>query len=133
MKRPTPASDRARQMGLDSRRPEERLPENGHLAQADFSIALLCALQQVGDGSFVQPVKQLLRNGWINKRVKAAAAESLPYLQAIAEQEQNRDRLVRAALAPKGSDQSARLVRPVGTGTDTRRELLLRPLDEEAV
>lgn len=108
-------------------------PKNGQETEAAFIIALLKALQQIGDGTFVGPVKRLARlDGYgSGKKVQAASRECLPYLEAFAERERQSGTLVRAATAPDNEQTSALLLRPAGIGrTSDAQAVLVRPLEE---
>lgn len=110
------------------------LPGNGQEEAAAFTIALLQALQQVGDGSFVEPVRRMtfLDAFGIGKQVQAVARETLPYLEAFAEREQKSGTLMRAAIAPEDDSARSRLLRAARTDLHPDAQtLLVRPSEEE--
>lgn len=102
-----------------------------------FDIALLKALQQIGDSFFVAPVANLVlcKKEFLSSRsrpvIQAASEECLPYLKAFAEQEAKSGSLVRSASAPEGEAQSTILVRPAANNIDPESTVLLRPISRE--
>jgi hypothetical protein len=97
-----------------------------HGDPADLQIAILKALEQVGDSKALPHVQRLAREqaSWARaRRVKEAAEACLPFLLKRVEQERAAGTLLRATTADETSNA---LLRPAGGGhTDT--ETLLRP------
>lgn len=99
-----------------------------HVRNADYLVAALAALEQVGDERAL-PVVENLAAGRIPtaeaKRVQAAAQECLPYLQTRSEQQRASQTLLRAsALSATPSDT---LLRPAQGALPTEPSELLRP------
>jgi hypothetical protein len=95
---------------------------------ADLQVAILKAFEQVGDGKAL-PVVERMAVGPAQtadqQRVKAAAVECLPFLQARAIREQAHQTLLRASSASEPNPDI--LLRPAGTATTTEAQELLRP------
>lgn len=95
-----------------------------------FTVSLLGALQQVGDASFIEPVQEMVQDGPIDRSVRKAALECLPYLEAFALQEQRSGTLVRVAPIPEDATPRAILGRPAASPPTAEPALLLRPLED---
>lgn len=110
-----------------------RFHEHRKATEVEFILALLRALQQVGDSSFIEPVELLIEQGSdsIGRRIQPAAKECLPYLQFFAEQEAKSGTLVRAVTTPVDEQASSRLVRPAATRPDVEPAVLLRSASRE--
>lgn len=95
---------------------------------ADFLVAVLAALEQVGDGRALPMVESLAAGRIVTaepKRVQAAAQECLPYLQTRYEQQQASQTLLRAsALSETPSNTLLRPAQGVGA---TEAVEMLRP------
>ncbi len=115
-------------------------------ADVDLKLAILRALEQVGDARAIPAVRKLLTPprvagfliGGMDRMLKVgvgakldaihrAAAECLPYLEQRAEAERMRERLLRPAAAPTNAADI--LLRPAGGAPTTPDELLLRPVE----
>ncbi len=71
--------------------------------EEDFQLALLKALEQIGDSATLPYVQRLcIAEPWnpVEKRIKRAARECLPYLEAHAEEEQRGGTLLRPSQSP---------------------------------
>lgn len=103
-----------------------------HTQNAEFLLAALKALEQMGDGEHLTVVEQLA-SGTVSTaapaRVQAAARECLPFLRARFDQQQARASLLRASDIRYAS--SAALLRPAA-GVPARTAELLRPLDSRS-
>lgn len=96
--------------------------------RADFQIAILKAFQQVGGEKELSVVEQLAtreaKTG-LQKEIREAAKECLPYLQARVEQERGRQTLLRPSESP---EQTANiLLRPALGSVSEDSMHLLRP------
>jgi hypothetical protein len=92
-----------------------------------FMLAILKALEQVGDDTSVPPVKQLaeaLATSPAQRRVCTAARECLPALQLRAANHQSSHTLLRASSATSTAVEM--LVRPANGAMITEQEQLLR-------
>lgn len=107
---------------------------NGYLnrdaarSHPDFVIALLAALEQVGDTTalpLVQALAEMEARSARERHVVEAAGRCLPYLRLCADANQQSQTLLRAAHAP-GPDADI-LVRPAQPGVTGDTALLVRP------
>jgi hypothetical protein len=125
---------------------KEGMSVGTNAADVALKLAILRALEQIGDGRAIPAVKRLqspprvagLVLGFLDRRfhigardrieeVCRAARDCLPFLEERAAAERLRDRLLRPAMAPtRGPD---RLLRPAGGSPTTPDELLLRPVE----
>jgi hypothetical protein len=99
-----------------------------NLTNADFLVAALKALEQIGDGSAL-PVVESLASGKLKsvapQRVRQAAQECLPFLQTRSDQQRASQTLLRASgLSETAIDTLLRPAQGVVTTLDTE---LLRP------
>jgi hypothetical protein len=95
--------------------------------EPDFVIAVLKALEQIGDAAALPYVHHLAQGSprTVNrKRVQAAACDCLPYLQARIEQQHSRQTLLRAA-SPAVAPET--LLRPAAALSGADPDELLRP------
>jgi hypothetical protein len=100
--------------------------------EADFLIAILKALEQVGDEKALRCVENraaLEPQDADGRRVQKAATACLPHLRERIEQERVAAILLRPAIAP--ADLGATLLRPAQGVGDTDSTLLLRPVAED--
>ena len=96
----------------------------------DLQCALLKALEQVGDATFIPAVVRLTRRRARTpgqKKVRQAALECLPMLQANRGESEASRTLLRAS-QPKQTDPNM-LLRPVSGGSETDKVELLRGTD----
>jgi hypothetical protein len=125
---------------------KEGMSVGTNAADVALKLAILRALEQIGDGRAIPAVKRLqspprvagLVLGFLDRRfhigardrieqVCRAARDCLPFLEERAAAERLRDRLLRPAMAPtRGPDL---LLRPAGGSPTTPDELLLRPVE----
>jgi hypothetical protein len=104
---------------------------NAH-RDVDFLLAILKALEQVGDASALPPVQRLAEGAghtYNQRRVRRAARECLPYLEARAEQQRASQTLLRASSAVATTPQM--LLRPATGGNNAEPQQLLRPGAQE--
>lgn len=97
----------------------------------DYVVALLRALEQVGDVAAVAPVRALAEARFRTarqRRISEAARECLPYLLNVAEKNQQSQLLLRASHAP--GTETDRLLRPAAGVGSHDPEWLLRAADE---
>jgi hypothetical protein len=88
-------------------------------------LAILRAYPQIGDESDLEAVGMLLANDSHGElAIRWAAQNCLPFLQAKAEQRQNRDSLLRASDQPNAP---AELLRPAAATETNETQQLLRP------
>lgn len=100
----------------------------GNIAkEADFLVAILTALEQVGDAQAIPYVEALVKSAPSNSPVAEAARNCLPYLQQNAHQQSNAETLLRAA----SNDVTDTLLRPVNGTVETAPEQLLRAADRD--
>lgn len=104
-------------------RARERLSNDTRAAEA-LALSALTALENVGDGRAVTPVRRMVNTGW-TAPVNALATRLLPILQERQRQEDAREMLLRGAMTPPPS--SELLLRPAVTPPADPPELLLRP------
>jgi hypothetical protein len=100
--------------------------------RADVTLAILKAFEQVGDSKLLPNVEKLARGeGHTAKetQVRKEAQHCLEFLQARAEQERQRQTLLRPAMA--GETAPEELLRPAAGGLATDPELLLRAAEKE--
>jgi len=90
----------------------------------DLTLAILKALEQIGDGRALEAVERLASKSK-DARVRQAAEECLPALRESAEIARQSAILLRPAEAPA----DATLLRPAGKG-EAEEALLLRPADQ---
>ncbi len=99
-----------------------------NVKNADFLIAALAALEQVGDGRAL-PVVESLASGRVVTadpfRVRGAAQDCLPYLQTRYAQQQASQTLLRASALSEAPTDT--LLRPAQGVADTEPAELLRP------
>ncbi|HZP84767.1 MAG TPA: hypothetical protein VFB21_24240 [Chthonomonadaceae bacterium] len=96
-------------------------------AHAEFLMALLKALEQVGDGAAVPYVQNLVESSpltWRQIQVQQAAQDCLPYLQELARQDSYSQTLLRASSAAAPSAEG--LLRPAYGSPDAEPATLLR-------
>ncbi len=97
----------------------------------EFLVALLRALEQIGDTEAVPYVRALADSSPQTLRertVRAAANDCLPYLLTCAQHNRDSQVLLRAAACDEGSE---RLLRPLRAGPDAAPDLLLRSAVED--
>lgn len=112
------------------------------MADASLGVAILKALEQVGDARAIPTVERLAespkrRRAWAvyldaetpQERLREAAAACLPYLRTRAEQERLRNTLLRPAQGPDSPADI--LLRPASAAPSTPEEQLLRPSSPE--
>jgi len=97
----------------------------------DLAIAVLKGLEQIGDARALPAVERAAHGCWWldrgeRERVQEAARACLPYLQARAERERQRNTLLRPAQSPDSPAEI--LLRPAGGAPTTPEEQLLRPV-----
>jgi hypothetical protein len=99
-------------------------------ADVDFTLAILKAFENVGDWKSAPYVKRL--TGSVTpKRIRDAASECLPYLQALAEKHKPGETLLRASSANEAANVSPEtLLRPAAPQQDVAPDTLLRPSGE---
>lgn len=111
-----------------------RLPLKQPFKNVEITVSLLKALEQIGDTSLIPAVRKLSKlDVWgegnytrKSERIRNAARECLPYLEARIEQTRSSETLLRPAAA--NTDTSEILLRPAVGNTDTiSAEQLLRP------
>jgi hypothetical protein len=96
-------------------------------AHSKFLVALLKALEQVGDQAAIPSVENLLKSQPVTsqqKKVHEAARDCLPYLQEQARQDQYSQTLLRAASGPTIPTET--LLRPVSSPQCVETAYLLR-------
>jgi hypothetical protein len=96
-------------------------------AHAEFLIALLKALEQIGDGTAVPYVESLAESRPLSARqaaIQEAAQECLPYLKELARQDGYSQTLLRASAAAEPAAEG--LLRPAYGSPDTEPATLLR-------
>ncbi len=91
-------------------------------ANIEFILAILKSLEQIGDEKALAHVEPLARKAR-NARIREAAQNCLPYLQARNEQERARMNLLRSADAANRPEE---LMRPVSYNVDDNAAQLLR-------
>ncbi len=94
----------------------------------DLKLAMLKALEQVGNESFISIVERLANRKSLTKRqrmIQAAAQECLPYLKLNAGSVTAQRTLLRASTMNDSS--TASLLRPAGYAPDAPVDQLLRP------
>ncbi len=101
---------------------DEYFPYYGRFWGADLKIAILKALEQIGDEKAVPHVEKLARTAR-NPQVRFAAQECLPYVQQRAEHARVEQTLLRAGTQPDALDT---LLRPVVSSAPTEPQQLLR-------
>jgi hypothetical protein len=100
------------------------------IRDAEFLLALLKALEQVGDSRFLGPVRHLAaRRAWSpnQRRVQSAARSCLVFLEQKAEQERIRQTLLRPTSAEALPAET--LLRPVEGAADFNPSELLHVLE----
>jgi hypothetical protein len=99
-------------------------------ADVDFTLAILKAFENVGDWKSAPYVKRL--TGSVTpKRIRDAASECLPYLQALAAKQKPGETLLRASSANEAANVSPEtLLRPAAPQQETDPDTLLRPSEE---
>ena len=99
-------------------------------ADVDFTLAILKAFETVGDWKSAPQVKRLAEPA-NPKRIRAAAMECLPTLEALAEKQKPGETLLRASSAMEAASVSPEaLLRPATPTQDTAPDTLLRPSGE---
>jgi len=91
-----------------------------------LDLAILQALQQIGDDRAVSKVEELCQKGG-SAAVRRAATDCLPFLQARAEETRQARTLLRASHA-EAAVATDMLLRPLMAQTETPAEELLRPI-----
>lgn len=91
-----------------------------------FYLALLDALEKVGDGRAVRYVERVRQNGW-TAELRSAAERVLPTLLARREKEDDFGMLLRGSTLPLEPAES--LLRPASAHAENAPEQLLRPVD----
>lgn len=100
----------------------ERIPWYRRYWSAELKIAILSALEQIGDEKAIPRVEKLARSAR-NLQVRAAAQECLPYLTVRAEQARVEQTLLRASTPAASPDT---LLRPTVAASPTEPQQLLR-------
>ncbi len=93
---------------------------------SEYLVALLSALEQVGDTEALSYVRNLAASTWHTlreRRVVEAANACLPFLEGCAQQNRQSQTLLRAISETVPNEH---LVRPAGWGNETDHELLVR-------
>ncbi len=103
-------------------RARERLLKDTRAAES-LALSVLTALEKVGDGRAVAPVRRMVNTGW-TAPVNSLATRLLAILQERQQQEDAREMLLRGAMTPPPS--SELLLRPAITPPADPPELLLR-------
>jgi len=98
-------------------------------ASEEWTMALLQALEKVGDGQAVEPV-QALTNAQYPERIRQEAERILPVLQARRRQESDPKILLRGAATPASEPEE--LLRAAVNSTEEKPEQLLRIPVEKA-
>ena len=106
----------------------DRYPWYKSYWSADLKIAILSALEQIGDEKAVPHVAKLARTAR-NPQVRVAAQECLPFLQQRAEQTRIEQTLLRASMSTDSPDM---LLRPTIAVAPTEPQQLLRASNAEA-
>lgn len=102
----------------------------GERYEADFLVAILKALAQIGDTRCLPQVQELARFAE-DAEVRKAAASCLPHLQEVVEQERNSQTLLRAASA--AGTPADLLLRPAHAVNATDPDQLLRATSSSEV
>jgi hypothetical protein len=105
---------------------DEQWPYYGWFWGADLKIAILKALEQIGDQKAVATVERLATSSK-NGGVRLAAQECLPFLRERVQQVQVEQSLLRASGPTTATDT---LLRPAAGGTEAAPEQLLRPTSQ---
>lgn len=94
--------------------------------EIEFTLAALKALEQISDWKSASYVKTLTSPA-SPKRIRAAAIECLPYLQALAEKQKPGENLLRASSASEAANTGSNsLLRPADATPEAQPETLLR-------
>jgi hypothetical protein len=107
-------------------RHDEGWPFYGRLWGADLKVAILKALEQVGDARAIPYVKHMSRSSK-SEAVRIAAWDCLPALHANARRMPVEQSLLRASSPPASTET---LLRPAASGIEVEPEQLLRPTSE---
>jgi len=114
---------RQRKMLLRILTSDERWPYYGGLWGSELKIAILRALEQIGDAKAIPTVERMARSAK-DGRVRIAAQDCLPFLRERVEEEQIGQNLLRAS-GP--NIQMETLLRPASGNTEDKPEQLLHP------